>query len=191
MDNLSLALRGSAPSGHFARHRGSRKLGFFKKHVKSERIAAVHIYFARSFKWERPGKAFSNPKLVERTEIERLPMARTLTTQIKQRIARAVDDWNRGDRRAVRSNYAEDVQIASVVAGQWIEAGGALESSCAEFRHPRRRLTLIDILDGLHHVTVLLHDGRRYFTLTIEPDEEARARRIIICRGHQEPRRAA
>jgi hypothetical protein len=56
---------------------------------------------------------------------------------------------------------------------------------------PGRRLTLIDILDGLHHVTVLLHDGRRYFTLTIEPDDDARARRIIICRGHQEPRRAA
>jgi hypothetical protein len=161
------------------------------KHVKSELIAVVHIYFGRSFKCERRGKASSNREMVERTEIERPPMAGTLTTQIKQRIARAVDDWNRGDRRAVRSNYAEDVQIASVVAGQWLEAGGSLDPSCAEFRHPGRRLTLIDILDGLHHVTVLLHDGRRYFTLTIEPDDEARARRIIICGGHQEPRRAA
>ena len=112
-------------------------------------------------------------------------MAGILTPLIVSRIRRAVDSWNSGDYAAVLANYADDAQVASVAGGEWMQIGESLEAICAEFAKSNRRIELVDILDGLNHVTVLLHDGRRYFSMTIETDDDSRARRVIICRGQR------
>ncbi|MDB5649558.1 MAG: hypothetical protein JWL62_1078 [Hyphomicrobiales bacterium] len=112
-------------------------------------------------------------------------MAGILNTDIDRRIRQAVADWNRGDHESVRRQCAQDIRISSVLAGEWLENDASLGISCVEFGGRDRPLAIVDILDGLHHVTVLLHDGRRYFTLTIETDDDALARRIIICRGQK------
>lgn len=110
-------------------------------------------------------------------------MAGLLNSTIETRILQAVENWNLGDSQAACAHYADDAQISSLVAGEWLQIGDAMDAICLEFRRTNCRLTLIDILDGLNHVTALLHDGKRHYTMTIEPDEDMRARRIIICRG--------
>ncbi|MBX9740842.1 MAG: hypothetical protein K2X62_12240 [Beijerinckiaceae bacterium] len=110
-------------------------------------------------------------------------MAGILSPEVAMRIRQAVDSWNDGDHAAVLAHYAHDAQIASVVAGEWMQIGESLSAACLDFARLNRKIELIDILDGLNHVTVLLHDGKRYFSMTIEADDDLLARRVIICRG--------
>ncbi|MDB5510496.1 MAG: hypothetical protein JWL93_2965 [Hyphomicrobiales bacterium] len=112
-------------------------------------------------------------------------MAGILSPEIASRIRQAVESWNRGDHAAVLAHYADDAQIASVVAGAWMQIGDSLSAACIDFARLNRKIELIDILDGLNHVTVLLHDGKRYFSMTIEAGEDLLARRVIICRGQK------
>ena len=112
-----------------------------------------------------------------------------ISPQLLERINDAIDSWNRGDVAQLLSHYAEDVALSSPMSGppgqgsSWLQGREEVAGHKINMRSVIPNVKLVDILKGSGFVTLLLDSGTRYFTMTFEPDDDCRARRVIICHG--------
>lgn len=113
----------------------------------------------------------------------------SVNDEVLARVYDGLECWNRGDIGRLLSHYSEDVALSSpYVVSQpgksaWLQGREEVAEHKLAMRSKLPNIELIEVLSGAGFVTLLLNSGGRLFTMMLEPDDEARARRIIICHG--------
>lgn len=103
--------------------------------------------------------------------------------------------WNRGDVPELLGWFAPDIAYCSPLAGdqpeesRWLQGSQEVAIHLLALRNRFEQLEFGDILYGAGFQTLLLKHNRGNISILIEPTDDCKARRIIIC--HSGPELAA
>lgn len=100
-------------------------------------------------------------------------------------LAEAVTRWNAGDIPGLLPWVADDVAYCSPLidesGSRWVQGSQELSSHLLTVHSRFAQLEIVEILHGAGFATIVLKHLAGRISMLIEPDENQKARRIIVC----------